>query len=198
MEVYRMEAKRSRTVRALIAAVLVLAMGRAWADMQDQVQVTAVINRGDSWITVSAPPAGWNAFVIPGVLERVNSSVMTCEVFAANGPWDVTIYHTNGLTREALRGTGAFTSSWLPVKVWHASLGPTNFYAEGRLPHPMDDNVWTRFALGIRDRENSPSYFARQAWDMGSVVPFHFIIHAADAFNGATYRGRVFFELSIP
>ena len=190
-----------RAAIAVLIAMPMLVFDRAFCDPpREEVQVTAVINRGISWISLPESSASWSGFVVPDVFYRFNSNILTCRFFAANGPWDIRIYHTNGITRDALRGVafvgGTWRTNWLQVKVWHPSLGPTNFYAEGILPNPMDNNVWNH-ALGIRDWQNSPSYFARQAWDMGSPVPFHLIVNGYDAYP-ATYQGNVFFELSIP
>ena len=180
-------------ISMLILALLAQTFCAARAGVvNDDVQVDVVVAHGESMISISATNVEWTAYVAAGVMDRLNSDKMTCSFFPANGPWQITIFHTNA-TGQALRGDGI--PNTLLTRVWQPNYGPTNFYALGYMPNPMDNNVWNISPV-VASKLN-PGIFAKQAKYDVPPIDFHFIIDAVNA-PSTTYVGAIHFELQVP
>jgi hypothetical protein len=188
--------RRWGCLSGLFWALMALAIP-SWADpLNDNIEVTCTVGQGDAWLRFPMPQVTWDGVVIPGMLTRVNSCILNCEYFSANGPWSIKVYHTNGPGKNALSGVAFVDGAWktndLQTKVWCPSLGPLDYYSLGYLPNPMDDGVWAN-SIGVYD-QIAPLTFVHQYWQIPSPIQFHFVINAADAY-ATTYKGKIFFEL---
>ena len=166
----------------------------AGIQLNDQVDVTvSVLPGGESFISISAAEVAWTNVVIPGVMDRINSPRLTCNFFPAGGPWQIKVFHTNTTSALAMQGVGV--TNRLLVRLWQPNLGPTNYYALGYMPDPMDVNVWCKGS--IVGPAAFPGLFARQASGDYPPVDFHFMINARQV-PAADYEGTIFFELQTP
>jgi hypothetical protein len=166
-------------------------------NLGDQLDVTvAVVKGGESFISISSTNVAWTNVVIPGVMDRINSPKLTCNFFPAAGPWQIRLFHRNTVSMLPLQRVGSTSATnSLLVRVWQPNFGPTNYYALGTMPDPMDPNVWTKGT--IVGPEIFPGHFARQASSDYPPIDFNFMINARNV-PEATYEGTIYFELQTP
>ncbi len=90
----------------------------AFTQITDTVDVTATVNAGTSTLNITETSVAFGAVLpVPGN-SRFESGNVTGDYFAANGPWELTVYTTNAGDAEGLVGTDVGNlGATIPLKV---------------------------------------------------------------------------------
>ena len=171
------------------------------AAMSDSITITCVVNKGVSTLNVQPRMAEWDGYVT-ATRWRFNSNIMTCRFFGANAGWKIRVYHTNGVSSQAIRGravdpnSGKLVTNSLPVRMWQPDYGPANYYAQGLMPDPMNNGFYNGgFAPYISHQGNAT--LASAAWQDASPLRFNLMVDAQTGYE-TLYSGDIFFELYYP
>ena len=193
----------------LLTSFLVL-VSLALADKMVQIEVKATIGGGTSTLSVTGTPVfnGGNALTTNSGRSRYESSTLTVNYFAANGPWDLGVYttRTDEIAGLADKADGEVNVNTIPLKF-------TTFFTEGsETIDPNDDLQWsssdpeelkffTVLDVSAVDDNNDPFYArlaSSEAGDLASdSIEFKFATDAAGGSEGAEHSAVVTIILNI-
>ncbi len=181
--------------KRVVVAALCLAAGGAWAAMTNTVNVGVMVGAGSgSYLTVSPSTVNFGTVNPSPAIHRFKSNVLTCEFYAANAPWSVTVVTTNVNDLGGLVGRVGANNYTLPLKFWQANFGG------GSNPDPNVSSNWTGASpcfKWIFDEGTLPAMtLGTSASQDGSPIPFVFALDAEGAYK-TNYSSSVTFELRI-
>ena len=183
-----------------VAVIGLMAATGFAAITNDNVTVSANVQAGSgSFVDIKATAIGFGN-VAPSPSSYRFAATSTCEFFAANGPWNIHVYTTNGVnadtTAKVLRNINNGVTNWMSMKFWQPNFGPTNWYNAYANPPVMQDNCWTNMKWVVDQSQQDSTIAASASYD-ASPVKFSFAIDAMGAATG-TYSAPVYFELITP
>ncbi|MBN1269991.1 MAG: hypothetical protein JXB04_10400, partial [Kiritimatiellae bacterium] len=166
-------------MRKILAVLATVAMTfSAMAAMFDTVDVEAIVGEGSgSFITIEPATLSFGTVNPSPATHRFSSTMLTCEWYAANGPWSVEVSANNPTNLSGLVAERAGEYYSIPLKFWTANYGGAG--------DPNDNDEWTGTNAVFRwVLDNEESYLFKlgtSAEESASPTPFKFAIDAEGA-----------------